>query len=242
MYNQMPRSNVASTFPRHVFLRAANLESNLYDRVVDRENCFKSTLVHLTERFHGKDVYLVGTANCSTMLAQRTRKLIEEIEPDTVIVQTSADWWSAVRKLEYVDSQEEMDRYTKRLTRYLSTHESYMWSPSRRWLAGPRWRLYASLWQHFFKFQRRFDLPGLEQKYACEAAERVNAKLHFVGSDLDSNTRKRIAHETRMSLPDYIVRRFQFRASAWIAERNNNYYKMQLAGDKGFTEKCLDQH
>jgi hypothetical protein len=55
----------------------------------DRESCFKSTLIHLTERFHGKEVYLVGTCNQSTLLAQRTKKLIEEIKPDTVIVQTT---------------------------------------------------------------------------------------------------------------------------------------------------------
>jgi pheromone shutdown protein TraB len=56
-------------------------------RICYRENCFDTTLVHLTERFNGKEVYLIGTMNQSTMLAQRTKKLIEEIKPDTVLVQ-----------------------------------------------------------------------------------------------------------------------------------------------------------
>ena len=68
------------------------------------ESCFKSTLLHLTERYHGKDVYLVGTLNNSTMLAQRTKKLIEEIKPDTVIVQTSEEWWQSAKLLNYVNS------------------------------------------------------------------------------------------------------------------------------------------
>ena len=68
----MVRPNNASTFPRHVFIRAANLESNVYDRVGDRTNCFESTLIHLTDRFKDKEVYLVGSMNQSTMLAQRT--------------------------------------------------------------------------------------------------------------------------------------------------------------------------
>jgi hypothetical protein len=55
----------------------------------NRENCFETTLIHLTERFNGKEVYLVGTMNQSTMLAQRTKKLIEELKPDTVLVQAS---------------------------------------------------------------------------------------------------------------------------------------------------------
>ena len=63
--------------------------------------------MHLTERFNGKDVYLVGTANQSTMLAQRTQKLIEEIKPDRVLVQTSPQWWENARSLRYVDSQAE---------------------------------------------------------------------------------------------------------------------------------------
>lgn len=46
-------------------------------------------MIHLTERFNGKEVYLIGTSNQSTMLAQRTKKLIEELKPDTVLVQTS---------------------------------------------------------------------------------------------------------------------------------------------------------
>ena len=36
MYESMPRSDNASAFPRHVFVRAANLHSNIYDRVGDR--------------------------------------------------------------------------------------------------------------------------------------------------------------------------------------------------------------
>jgi pheromone shutdown protein TraB len=79
------------------------------DFSVRRDNCFDTTLVHLTERFNGKDVYLIGSANSSTMLAQRTQKLIEEIKPDQVLVQTSPAWWDNARMLKYVDSQAEMD-------------------------------------------------------------------------------------------------------------------------------------
>lgn len=36
IYDKMVRPNNASPFPRHVFVRAANLHSNVYDRVGDR--------------------------------------------------------------------------------------------------------------------------------------------------------------------------------------------------------------
>jgi len=83
-----------------------------------RENCFDSTLVHLTERFHGKEVYLVGSCNQSTMLAQRTQKLIQEVGPDAVLVQTSEEWWNTAKMLQYVDSQEEFGHYNKYLDKY----------------------------------------------------------------------------------------------------------------------------
>ena len=86
LYDRLVRPNNASTFPRHVFVRAANLHPNVYDRVGDRHDCFDTTLIHLTERFSGKEVYLIGTMNQSTMLAQRTRRLIEEVQPEAVLV------------------------------------------------------------------------------------------------------------------------------------------------------------
>jgi hypothetical protein len=36
MYEKMVRPNNASVFPRHVFVRGANLHANVYDRVGDR--------------------------------------------------------------------------------------------------------------------------------------------------------------------------------------------------------------
>jgi hypothetical protein len=36
MYDRIARPNIGSTFPRHVFVRAANLNANVYDRVGDR--------------------------------------------------------------------------------------------------------------------------------------------------------------------------------------------------------------
>lgn len=76
----------------------------------------------------------MGTVNQSTMLAQRTQKLIEELKPDTVLVQTSPEWWSNARLMRYVDSQEEMNVYSEELDRFanLKTFDYYV--NNRRWL------------------------------------------------------------------------------------------------------------
>ena len=51
--------------------------------------------------------------NSSTMLAKRTQKLIQEVKPDTVMVMTSPEWWEIAKLLDYVDSQEELNKYHK---------------------------------------------------------------------------------------------------------------------------------
>jgi len=86
-------SLVMYSFVRPIFMPLSTTEwvtgKLTFEIKIFRENCFETTLVHLTERFNGKEVYLVGTMNQSTMLAQRTKKLIEEIKPDAVLVQAT---------------------------------------------------------------------------------------------------------------------------------------------------------
>jgi hypothetical protein len=161
-------------------MRGANLETTQRERIGDRESCFSSTLLHLTERFNGKDVYLVGSCNQSTLLATRTKKLIEELKPDTVIVQTSPQWWEAAKGMPYVESQEEMNEYTDRLNRYLSQGEKgYLYKAQRSWLSRARLGLYYLAFRFHFGFDKYFrpEMPGLEVKYACEAAEKVGARI-----------------------------------------------------------------
>lgn len=187
LYENMVRPQSATTFPIHVFTRAANLESTERERVGNRENVFKSTLVHLTERFNGKEVFLVGTCNQSTMLGQRTQKLIEEIKPNTVLVQTSAEWWDYAKLLKYVDSQDELNKYACELDKHSTNKYQDIYFSNRRWLA--KFRFWFNCWMYNWHF--RFDQdcniirPGIEAKFACEAAKKVGAKLDFLGPELD---------------------------------------------------------
>ena len=71
-YERIVRDNNASSWPKHVFMRGQNIAVSPENRVGDRTNCFEATLMHLTERFNDREIYLVGTINASNMLAQRT--------------------------------------------------------------------------------------------------------------------------------------------------------------------------
>lgn len=152
-------------------------------------------------------------------------------------------WWEKARLLQFVDSQEELNIYEKYLNKEGIKWLEYYWS-SRKFLFLARWGLYYQTFQWHFRFgyEFKFWLPGIEVKYACEAAEKVGAKLNYLGQELNMVTSERIYHETRMNVPHYLMRRIQYTQSPWIEETHSNRQKIAQAGPKAFTEKCLDQH
>ena len=158
------------------------------------------------------------------MLAQRTQKLIEEIKPDTVLVQTSPQWWSHAQRLQYVESQEEMNNYNSFLDRHNNMQTFDFYHSQRRWMFLARLYIYNWLWRGHFMFgpDFRMEVPGLEVKFACESAEKVGANLQFLGPELDQNTWRRLFHETRFNLPDYLLRRFQRAGTFWGLETKAN--------------------
>lgn len=108
-----------------------------------------------------------------------------------------------------------MNKYANKLDRYLSTNENFFYTPLRQWIQNARFIIYAALFRNFFKLGADFrpERPGLEAKYACEAAEEVGAQIQFLGAEFNFKTQKRIAHETRMNAVAYLARRFQWRES-----------------------------
>jgi pheromone shutdown protein TraB len=60
---------------------------------------------------HHRQLFLIGTTNSSTMLAERTKDLINREKPDSVFVQTNEQWWDIVKQLQGVNTQREMNNY-----------------------------------------------------------------------------------------------------------------------------------
>jgi hypothetical protein len=102
-----------------------------------------------------------------------------------------------------------MDRYQKYLTRALNQLwlEPY-WSV-RKWSFLTRWFIYYGMFQWHFRFgyEFKFWLPGLEMKFACEAAEKVGADLQFLGAELNPVTYERLYHETRMTILNHLMKK-----------------------------------
>lgn len=145
--------------------------------------------------------------------------------------------------MQYVDSQEELNRYESYLNKEGNKWLEYYWGV-RKFIFLARWGLYLQTFKmHYrFGFDFKFWLPGLEVKYACEAAEKVGANLQFLDKEMNHITTERLYHETRMQVPHYLWRRLQYNQTPWIEEVISNRQKIAQTGAKVFTEKCLDQH
>jgi len=88
--------------------------------------------------------------------------------------------------MQYVDSQEEMNKYSVELDRWANMKSYDYYNSNRKWLAMIRLGLYNFMFRHHFGFQDTcWWRPGLEMKFACEAAEKTGAKLTFMGPELD---------------------------------------------------------
>lgn len=61
----------------HRFIRNANIDSNIHNRVANRYNPFENTQLTLNDPKFGRTLTLIGTTNSSTTLANRTRRLLE---------------------------------------------------------------------------------------------------------------------------------------------------------------------
>lgn len=85
------------------------------------------------------------------MLAQRTQKLIQEVKPDAVLVQTNQQWWDTAKMLQYVDSQQEFAAYNKHLDKYSWVQSFNLWKANSRTSAfWFRFNLYLAAFKYHF--------------------------------------------------------------------------------------------
>ena len=225
----------------NIFLLSS--KNSIYNyNLIFSENVLDSTLIHLTEPYDNSEIFIVGTTNSSDILANRTKKLIQEIKPDVVFVQTDDKWWKAAQYLRHVKSQEEMNLATKELQDTLKINSTFN---LRNLAAKMRWAYFVFFSKMFFGLPYEYNpfAPGLEVKYALEEAASLNSKVVFLGYEFDDNATKRFMHETRFTVFKSLMKSFKFFNQANYAseyfeykEQINNY------GVKKFLESSCDQY
>lgn len=70
----------------HRFVRNQNYASSVFNRQGNRHYPFENTLKVLEDPKNGRKLFLIGTTHASTILAYRTKALLEKLKPDSVFV------------------------------------------------------------------------------------------------------------------------------------------------------------
>jgi pheromone shutdown protein TraB len=198
-------------------------------------------MIHLTEPFTKTELYLIGTTNYSNILANRTKKLIREIKPDTVFVQTNERWWKGAQFLQHVKSQEEMQLAQKDLHRAFDLHTPFNF---KSFFFNLRFSAFALSAKYWFGLPLNYNpfLPGLEVKYACEEAEKLNSKIVFMGYELNQYAWDRFYHDNRYSILKGIWNSFNQVSEVYANEWIEHQQQLHTYGLKKYIESSCDQY
>lgn len=233
-YINILRSDTAGYFPIHNFLRNPNIKTknDILNYHVTHDDVLRTTVHKVNERFGNSELYIVGTMNSSNILANRTRRMIKELSPDVVFVQATEKWWNAVKNLEYVNSQKEMDKANDHLS---------IISGIGCLKKSVRFQLFNFLAKSLFamNLEQNPFLPGLEVKYALEEAVKCNAKIVFLGHEFDENTIGLLHHEKRLTLFSYFSRLFSL-PKAYKSELFEYNIITKNKGWNSFVESSFD--
>lgn len=208
-------------------------------RVGNRSNPFANTLTILEDPAKHRKLYLIGSTHSSTLLANRTRKLIQDVRPDSVFVQCNAQWWETAKHIKDVSSQEEMNVYNDVL------RKTYNWQIE----SGMRTFRNLVFWLRFYSwlaavncakaFNSDFHpfLPGLEVKYALEEAEKLGANVVFGGMAIRNSDLQALKIETRFD-PLNVTLNFvkTYLQTKWRRERADLFFASNVIGGEAFAE------
>jgi hypothetical protein len=178
--------------------------------------------------------------NNSTVLANRTRRFIADIKPDVVFVQTNEKWWNGAKMLNYIKSEEEMNKAKPELAKAFE----YKLIPGiKTSLYELRFNIFNFLFKNIYGLPLEYNpvSPGLEVKYALEEAEKAGSKIVYLGYEINEKTTDRLYHENRYTILKTFVNFFRLNKK-YHSEIDSFNAKVHHYGIKKFVEACCDTY
>jgi len=206
-----------------------------------RSDPFGYTHRVLEDPTNGRTLHLIGTTHASDLLANRTRKLMNTVSPDSLMVQTNEKWWSMAKHID-AKSQRQMSELNDEFQTCFPEHKS---NTFRGMMFKARWAGFRWMYQFLASFPDDFHpfTPGLEMKLAIEEAQKLNAHVDFAGMAVTEGSLESLISETRMS-PLGMWYRWLItnkRITSWRSEMIDNLGMISVHGGQGYSE-ILDSH
>ena len=198
-----------------------------------------------------RKLFLIGTTNSSTLLATRTKKLIENERPDTVFLQTNSNWAQIVKSLK-ADTQSDLNLNNALLRSAFSIDHPnnfrglvfkarlFSWLAFMNFIKGNFFfylNYFLNIYLKGFPSDFHPFIPGLEMKFALEGAEKLNSKIILGGLELDETTLFALLTEKRMDfIFTYLNSLFSLHNKLWKNEYQDHYKILHTHGGEAFAE------
>ena len=232
-----------SLTPFHRFLRNPNQPSYFgSEHYRPKDSKLLAQVKHLVDPETNRELLLVGTMNSSDTLAQRTRKLIDEFEPDRVLVQTTHNWYRGVTH--------ELRREPKTNKDVYQFSDKYA-NPAPQISNNIRglifkYRYYA--WKMAMKHILALPVtdadpfsPGLEVYKTVDYAVKNKKKVFFMGGMFNDQVISALYQEKRMDVI-FLLKRYltSLSNSFWKDEAKDIWGIMSIHSFGAFTEQVDD--
>jgi hypothetical protein len=206
--------------------------------------CVKeSTATHLKDPKTGEELLLIGTLNHSTRLAYRSKQAIEAFAPDAVLVQASSSFLEASRS--EARSQEDFTNVlaSSGYLDYLDYSTELPWSLRSAAYAYKRFILKGTL-LNLMRIPKEYPslfIPGLEAKFALNAAEKLNSQIYLAGEEFDDRTMQSLVMEKDMGVFKPLFTYFFSLCDAWSMEATDLHKMLRYHSFKDLSENFFNK-
>lgn len=189
-----------------------------------------------------RKLILIGTTNTSTLLAERTKQIIEAAKPDKVLVETDADWFAALRKIneiEPVRKNEEAQSsypYALRLGHFENTPRNLYFK-----LKFYLWAFNASFVFPLQDSTGSWFRPGLETFNVAKWASDNKKEILYSGQMFNDTIIEALKNERQMYLVKFILRAFTGKNNMWNSEYKGYTKQVAVHGVQNWSESMDEE-
>lgn len=228
--------------PTGGILRNPNFGAHFKNPNYIRESQFSNTVRFLEDPKTNRKLILVGTLNSSDILAQRTSKLLEKTNPDSIFVQTDKNWYkNLINKNKKINTNKQIYELTKNT---LFENMDLFTSP-RDLIYKLRFFSWLGTLNLLFSLPTKTSnpfLPGLETYKAVEFANKNKKKISYGEKMFGKSTLTAFEHEKRLNFFD-VLQRSTYKNNKigyYRAEFEDEYAQMCIQGWEDYSES-VDQ-
>lgn len=206
--------------PLNRIMRNPNVVASKTNLIYDRSDIFTNNIKLLSDPITNRKLILVGTLNSSTLLAERTKKILELADPDQVLVETDEKWFNTLNSV--APSHLKTNKLVQSAGNMFQYDLGDFNNNPRNLVFKSKFYTWLFLSKMIFPFideETNAYRPGLEVFNTAKWAQDHKKSVLYSGRMFNSHVVEALKNESRMYLFPYIYRSLNGRnTSIWDKE------------------------